>query len=80
MHADYIRSGGPGDRDTAADHSAAKVLVERVRKFTDLPVAVGFAYRRREIGEVWEYADAAFSVRQLSLRSSDAGRTGMLLS
>ncbi len=39
---------------------AAEALVARVRKFTDLPVAVGFGISTRaQIEEVWRYADAA---------------------
>ena len=39
---------------------AAKHLVQRARKFTDLPIAVGFGIStRRQIEEVWSYADAA---------------------
>lgn len=52
------RAGVTGARsDTSA---SAKVLVERVRKFTDLPVAVGFGISTAEqITDVWRYADAA---------------------
>ena len=40
--------------------SAAKDLVERARRFTDLPIAVGFGIStRHQIEEVWSYADAA---------------------
>lgn len=40
--------------------SEAEKLVERVRKFSDLPVAVGFGISRRDhIVDVWRYADAA---------------------
>lgn len=40
--------------------SAARELVERTRRFTDLPIAVGFGISTREqIAEVWQYADAA---------------------
>lgn len=38
----------------------AESLVRRARKFTDLPVAVGFGISTREqIVDVWRYADAA---------------------
>ncbi|MGI8813488.1 MAG: tryptophan synthase subunit alpha [Pyrinomonadaceae bacterium] len=38
----------------------ARVLVERARRFTDLPIAVGFGISSAEqIREVWQYADAA---------------------
>ncbi|MEO5860335.1 MAG: tryptophan synthase subunit alpha [Pyrinomonadaceae bacterium] len=40
--------------------STAKGLVERARKFTDLPIAVGFGIStRQQIEDVWAYADAA---------------------
>lgn len=40
--------------------SSAEALVERVREFTDLPVAVGFGISTAEqIIDVWQYADAA---------------------
>lgn len=52
------RAGVTGARqDTSA---TARQLVERVRKFTDLPVAVGFGIStRKQIEEVWQYADGA---------------------
>ena len=38
----------------------AEKLVERVRTFTDLPVAVGFGISNAvQVAEVWRYADAA---------------------
>ena len=40
--------------------STAEELVKRARKFTDLPIAVGFGIStRRQIEDVWRYADAA---------------------
>jgi len=40
--------------------SAAEELVNRARKFTDLPIAVGFGIStRQQIEDVWRYADAA---------------------
>lgn len=44
----------------AETSSAAKELVARVRKYTDLPIAVGFGIStRQQIEDVWSYADAA---------------------
>lgn len=44
----------------AETSSSAQVLVERARKFTDLPIAVGFGIStRKQIEDVWQYADAA---------------------
>lgn len=52
------RNGVTGARGEAS--TTAEALVERVRRFTDLPVAVGFGISNREqIRDVWRYADAA---------------------
>lgn len=52
------RAGVTGARtDLSSD---AKNLVERLRKFTDLPIAVGFGISNaKQIAETWKYADAA---------------------
>jgi tryptophan synthase alpha chain len=52
------RAGVTGTRDeTSRD---AETLVERVRRFTPLPVAVGFGISNAEqVRDVWRYADAA---------------------
>ncbi|HTK37152.1 MAG TPA: tryptophan synthase subunit alpha, partial [Pyrinomonadaceae bacterium] len=43
--------------DTSAE---AEKLVTRVRKFTDVPVAVGFGISTaQQVRDVWRYADAA---------------------
>ena len=52
------RAGVTGARNDSSDD--AKKLVLRIRKHTDLPVAVGFGISNAEqIKEVWRYADAA---------------------
>jgi tryptophan synthase alpha chain len=52
------RAGVTGARDEMS--SSAEQLVSRVRKFTDLPVAVGFGVSKSEqVESVWKYADAA---------------------
>ncbi|MEQ1642372.1 MAG: tryptophan synthase subunit alpha [Pyrinomonadaceae bacterium] len=52
------RAGVTGARESTSD--AAEILVSRARKFTDLPLAVGFGISTREqIEDVWRYADAA---------------------
>ncbi len=52
------RAGVTGARNETSDD--AKILVERLRKFTDLPVAVGFGISNAaQITETWKYADAA---------------------
>ena len=52
------RAGVTGARDTTS--STAEDLVARTRRFTELPVAVGFGISTAEqIADVWRYADAA---------------------
>ena len=52
------RAGVTGARDKMS--AEAEKLVRRVRKFSDLPVAVGFGISKPEqVGDVWRYADAA---------------------
>ena len=52
------RAGVTGARNEMSD--AAEKLVKRVRKFTVLPVAVGFGISTRELVEAtWQFADAA---------------------
>ncbi len=52
------RAGVTGARnDTSGD---AKNLVERLQKYTDLPIAVGFGISTaQQVAETWKYADAA---------------------
>jgi tryptophan synthase alpha chain len=52
------RAGVTGARMSLSNE--AENLVERLRKFTDLPIAVGFGISNREqVAETWKYADAA---------------------
>lgn len=52
------RTGITGVRQNLSE--AANQLVERVRRFTDLPIAVGFGVSTPEhVAEVWQHADAA---------------------
>jgi tryptophan synthase alpha chain len=52
------RTGVTGVRQNLSE--AASKLVELVRRFTDLPVAVGFGISTPEhVNEVWQHADAA---------------------
>ena len=52
------RAGVTGARDTMSID--AEKLVARARKFTDLPIAVGFGISTAgQIADVWRYADAA---------------------
>jgi tryptophan synthase alpha chain len=52
------RAGVTGTRERMSNE--AEKLVQRVRKFSSLPVAVGFGVSTAEqVAEVWSYADAA---------------------
>jgi tryptophan synthase alpha chain len=52
------RTGVTGARDQISQ--SAEILVERMKRFSDLPVAVGFGISTAEqILETWRYADAA---------------------
>lgn len=52
------RTGVTGVRQSLSE--AASSLVQRVRRFTDLPIAVGFGISTPEqVNEVWRHADAA---------------------
>ena len=52
------RAGVTGERSEMS--AEAEKLVERVRRFSDLPVAVGFGVSTPEhVRDVWRYADAA---------------------
>ncbi|MDQ3491456.1 MAG: tryptophan synthase subunit alpha [Acidobacteriota bacterium] len=52
------RAGVTGARSVSS--SAAESLVTRARKYTDLPIAVGFGISTQsQIDDVWRYADAA---------------------
>ncbi len=52
------RAGVTGTQKTTSD--SAEILVKRARHLTNLPIAVGFGISsRRQVEEVWHYADAA---------------------
>lgn len=52
------RAGVTGAQEDVS--AAAEKLVKRVRKVSDLPVAVGFGISNvKQVAEVWRYADAA---------------------
>lgn len=69
------RAGVTGARSTVS--STAEHLVERTRRFTSLPVAVGFGISTsKQVAEVWQYADAAVVgsaiVAEIEAQPSDA--------
>ncbi len=69
------RAGVTGARTALSND--AKNLVERLRKFTDLPIAVGFGISNAEqVSATWDYADAAVvgsAIVAEIARLSDAG-------
>jgi len=75
------RLGVTGERDTIA--SEARFLVERVRRFTDLPIALGFGISSPEqVAEVGQFADAAVVgsglVKKISNVSNDEDLAGVV--
>jgi tryptophan synthase alpha chain len=67
------RTGVTGVRKSLSE--AAATLVQRLRRFTDLPIAVGFGVSTPEhASEVWQHADAAVvGSRIVSEIESNAG-------
>lgn len=52
------RTGVTGAQETTS--RSAETLVDRMRKFSDLPIAVGFGISKpAHVAETWKYADAA---------------------
>jgi tryptophan synthase alpha chain len=69
------RAGVTGTQEKTSN--SAEILVERIRKFSDLPVAVGFGISNAgQIAETWRYADAAVVgsaiVREIESFAGDA--------
>ena len=72
------RLGVTGERDTIADGASA--MVERIRRVTTLPVAVGFGISRPEhIVEVGRFADAAVVGSGLVSRIAEASNGSDLI-
>lgn len=72
------RAGVTGAREQISQ--SAEVLVERMRKFSDLPVAVGFGISTAaQVAETWRYADAAVVgsaiVREIEILKDDENLT-----
>ena len=69
------RAGVTGARSETAGQ--AELLVQRVRKFTDLPVAVGFGISTAEqVANVWQYADAAVVGSAIVAEIEEVGTSG----
>ena len=69
------RAGVTGTQSETS--SAAETLVTRARKFTDLPIAVGFGISTaKQITEVWQYADAAVVGSAIVAEIERAGPSG----
>lgn len=67
------RAGVTGAQDNVSDD--ARKLVERARKYTNLPIAVGFGISTAEqISDVWRYADAAVVGSAIVAEIEKAGR------
>ena len=61
--------------------SDAEALVGRVRRYTDLPVAVGFGISTPEqVQEVWQYADAAVVGSAIVAEISRSGTSDVVVS
>jgi tryptophan synthase alpha chain len=68
------RNGTTGQQESSAPSSEA--LVARVRKYTNLPVCVGFGISSRgQIADVWKYADSAV-VGSAIVAEIERGRSG----
>ncbi|MDX6531477.1 MAG: tryptophan synthase alpha chain [Blastocatellia bacterium] len=73
------RAGITGARDEMS--SEAERLVGRVRRFSDLPVAVGFGISTPEqVADVWRYADAAVVGSAIVAEIEKASSTGDVVS
>jgi tryptophan synthase alpha chain len=72
------RTGVTGMRDSLSQEIQS--LVERVRSYTSLPVAVGFGISTPEqVQEVWQYADAAVVGSRLVLEvENNLGRSQLV--
>ena len=69
------RLGVTGARDAVAESAAP--LVTRIRRFTDLPIALGFGISRPEhVDEVCRYADAAVVGSAIVQRVAEAAAGG----
>jgi tryptophan synthase alpha chain len=72
------RLGVTGARDTVA--AGAEALVGRIRRFTDLPVALGFGISRPDhVREVGTYADGVVVGSALVSLIAEAGASGDLV-
>jgi len=72
------RTGVTGVRQSLSE--AASSLVKRIRRFTDLPIAIGFGISTSEqVSEVWQYAEAAVvGSRIVAEIENNAGDPGLV--
>jgi len=72
------RTGVTGVRQSLSD--AASNLVQRVKRFTDLPVAVGVGISTPEqVNEAWQHADAAVVGSRMVAEIAECGQSGDLV-
>lgn len=72
------RTGVTGTQDSTS--SSAEVLVNRIKKFSDLPIAVGFGISTAEqVAETWRYADAAVVGSAIVRKIAEFGESEELL-
>jgi tryptophan synthase alpha chain len=72
------RAGVTGAQEQTSN--SAKILVERMRKFSDLPIAVGFGISKSEhVVETWEYADAAVVGSAIVKKIEESANDGNLV-
>ncbi len=66
------RTGVTGARETMAE--SARTLVDRMRAYTDLPIAVGFGISTAEhVADVWRFAEGAVIGSRLVAEIAGAG-------
>jgi tryptophan synthase alpha chain len=73
------RTGVTGTQDSTS--YSAEVLVNRIKQFSDLPIAVGFGISTAEqVTETWRYADAAVVGSAIVRKIAEFGESENLVS